>query len=118
MSLGNNIKRLRVANNMSQQDLAKLLNKKVQNTISQYENNKREPSLKDLIVLCNYFNVSIEELYEESVIHGKNVERLSAEEVMKEINELVDNSDMTEEQKNMIKSTTSFVVGSKKEDEK
>lgn len=99
MSLGNNIKQLRISNNMSQQDLAKLLNKKVQNTISQYENDKREPSLKDLVTLCNYFNVGIEELYEGSVIKGKQVERISAEEAMKEINELVDNSDMTEEQK-------------------
>lgn len=59
------IKELRKAKNMTQLKLAMELNTN-QNTISRYENGEREPSIKDLIKIADYFNVSVDYLLERS----------------------------------------------------
>lgn len=57
------IKEIRKAKKMTQLKLALELNTS-QNTISRYENGEREPSIKDLIKIADYFNVSIDYLLE------------------------------------------------------
>ena len=37
-----------------------------QNTISRYENGEREPGIKELIRIADYFNVSVDYLLERS----------------------------------------------------
>lgn len=57
------LKELRKAKGMSQVRLAMELNT-TQNTISRYENGEREPGIKELIAIADYFNISVDYLLE------------------------------------------------------
>ena len=59
------VRELRLERNMSQQRLAMELSM-TQNTISRYENGEREPGIKELIRIADYFNVSLDYLLERS----------------------------------------------------
>ena len=59
--LGNRIQELRKAMNMSQVDLAKVLNVTKQ-SVSNWENSNIQPSIDMLIRLAEYFNVSTDYL--------------------------------------------------------
>lgn len=55
------LKQLRKEKGISQLKLALDLNTN-QNTISRYETGEREPSIKDLIRIADYFNISVDYL--------------------------------------------------------
>ena len=57
------LKELRKARGISQLKLAMDLNTN-QNTISRYETGEREPGIRELIALANYFDVSVDYLLE------------------------------------------------------
>lgn len=57
------LKQLRIERNITQLRLAMDLNMS-QNTISRYENEKREAGYNELIKFADYFNVSIDYLLE------------------------------------------------------
>ncbi len=57
------LKELRKARGVSQQKLAIDLNMN-QNSISRYENGQREADYKTLIMLADYFNISVDYLLE------------------------------------------------------
>ena len=57
------LKELRKAKGMSQVRLAMELNT-TQNTISRYENGEREPGIKELIAIADYFKVSVDYILE------------------------------------------------------
>ncbi len=59
--LNENIKRLRLASNMSQVDIAKKLNVTKQ-SVSNWENNYIQPSIDMLIKIANLFSVSTDYL--------------------------------------------------------
>ena len=59
------LRELRLERNMSQQRLAMELSM-TQNTISRYENGEREPGIKELMRIADYFNVSLDYLLERS----------------------------------------------------
>ena len=59
------LRELRLERNMSQQRLAMELSM-TQNTISRYENGEREPGIKELIRIADYFNVSLDYLLDRS----------------------------------------------------
>ena len=59
------LRELRLERNMSQKRLAMELSM-TQNTISRYENGEREPGIKELIRIADYFNVSLDYLLERS----------------------------------------------------
>ncbi len=59
--LGNNIKYLREKNNLSQKELANILNI-ANSTLSQYESGDRVPSDDIKIKIADYFNVSLDYL--------------------------------------------------------
>ncbi|MBD5479740.1 MAG: helix-turn-helix transcriptional regulator [Lachnospiraceae bacterium] len=61
MTLNENIKRLRIARNLSQVDLAKVLGVTKQ-SISNWENNNIQPSIDMLIRLSEFFSVSTDYL--------------------------------------------------------
>ena len=54
-NIGESIRKLRTANGISQTKLSNILNFKGRSTMSQYETNKRKPSMKDLNRILNYF---------------------------------------------------------------
>lgn len=61
MEFGRRLKSLRLRNNMTQEELGKLLGK-TKNSISQYETGKREPDLETLKIISDYFTVSLDYL--------------------------------------------------------
>lgn len=56
--------------NLSQQDLAKLINTSQQN-ISRWENNEVEPSISFCVALADYYGISVDELI------GRDINNLS-----------------------------------------
>ena len=61
VDFSNNLKQLRQLNNLRQKDLADKLNITLK-TISHWETGYTEPSLLQLEMLSNFFNVTIDEL--------------------------------------------------------
>ncbi|WP_110955005.1 helix-turn-helix domain-containing protein [Anaerosinus massiliensis] len=59
---GENLRRLREHRAITQDVLGKLLNVS-QSTIAYYESGKKQPSLETLIVIADYFEVSIDSLF-------------------------------------------------------
>lgn len=57
------LKELRKSRGLSQLKLAMELNM-CQNTISRYETGEREPGLKELIIIADYFDISVDYLLE------------------------------------------------------
>ena len=60
---GNNLKKIRICNNMSQKELADILNVSYK-TISHWENGYSEPDFELLIKIKNYFQVEYSDLLE------------------------------------------------------
>ena len=60
--VGDELKRLRKQRNLSQIDLAEILNVS-QSTITSWENGTRKPDIDMLPVIAEYFGVSTDELY-------------------------------------------------------
>lgn len=57
------LREIRKSRNISQLKLAMDLNLS-QNTISRYETGEREPGVSELILICDYFKISIDYLLE------------------------------------------------------
>jgi len=62
-NLGDNLKSIRKANNISQAEFAKLMNTS-QQRVSEWECGKIEPSLYNIIKILKVLNVTFEELTE------------------------------------------------------
>ena len=61
MNFSENLKNLRKINKIDQNTLAKTLSVSAK-TVSHWETGYTEPSISQLILLANYFDVSVEEL--------------------------------------------------------
>jgi transcriptional regulator with XRE-family HTH domain len=61
MHFGQTLKKLRTSNNVTQQDLADYL-KVSRPTIAGYETKDKEPDYKTLILIADYFNISVDYL--------------------------------------------------------
>lgn len=61
--IGDKIKELRKINDITQQELAKKLGISFQ-ALSNYENNRRNPSVEQIKLICIFFNISADELLE------------------------------------------------------
>lgn len=59
----NNLRKLRLERNLTQQDVAHLLGHKYQDRISKWEKGHKVPNLQNLTRLCQIFNASLEDLY-------------------------------------------------------
>ena len=60
-NFGKNLKELRKEKKLTQEKLSKIIGVS-KTTICQWETEKQEPSLKDLVFLSNFFNVSTDYL--------------------------------------------------------
>ncbi len=63
MMIGQRIKELRIENNLSQKQLAEILNIS-HKTISHWESGYTEPSLQAIVQIKKHFNISYEDLLE------------------------------------------------------
>lgn len=63
-TIGNNIKSLREKNKLTQEDLAKILGYKANSALSSIESGKKLPSPERILEIANYFNVSIDFLFQ------------------------------------------------------
>ena len=71
--IGNRLKTLREEHTLLQKELAKKLGL-TQQTISLYESNKREPDIKTLKKIANFFEVSVDYLIENESLLEDNKE--------------------------------------------
>ncbi len=86
MSLGLNIKKLRIERNMTQEDLAELLNTTVK-SISRWENETTYPDILVLPLLANIFETTVDELLDvEKVKMDEYIIRLNKEAIEYEKN--------------------------------
>ena len=63
-TFGENLKKLRLENNLSQKDFANKMQTS-QQRISEWECNKNEPSLYNIIKILKIFDITFEELVED-----------------------------------------------------
>lgn len=61
-TLGENIKMLRKSRGLTQPQLAKIVGVSSYTTVSKWESNENSPRGRELVSLCNYFNVSSDDL--------------------------------------------------------
>lgn len=111
-----NLKYIRNSMKLSQNKFATKIGFNV-STVNRWEKKELGISIDNAIIIAEKLKVPLPILVGKNMKELDNIEfeQISSEEAQNEIERIVDNSDMTEEQKNMIKSTTKFVVG-KKED--
>lgn len=77
MSIGEKIYHLRKKNNLSQEDLADVLNVSRQ-TISKWETGESNPDFDKIVPLCDYFNISTDDLLKGTL---EEIEKLEQEDI-------------------------------------
>ena len=85
MSIGNKIKEYRESNQMTQKDVAEILNVEP-GTISKYESGMIEPNIESLKRLAEKFNITIDELIKDE--EKLDVSKINVLEVLKEQKEM------------------------------
>ncbi len=70
MTVGENIKKFRIARNLTQKDLGKLTGT-TQQMIAQYENNRRNPKIETLDKIAQALHTTVEELSNYTWYFGK-----------------------------------------------
>lgn len=103
MNLGENIRNLRKEKNLSQEQLAQMLNVSRQ-AISKWESNKAYPDIDNLILLKNIFNVSLDDLVE-----GGNV--IKIKESIYDSNSSIENNMIYDEDEEEDEAGENFIFG-------
>lgn len=93
--IGENIKKYRLLNNMTQEDLSKKLGI-APNTLSNYENGNREPNSDIISKLADIFGISLDELY------GRKFTKEEPIEIAASTKNNLDLSDISNEDKEAI----------------
>lgn len=86
--ISDNLKFLRKINNLSQEDLAKIVNYSFR-TVSKWETGESMPSYDNLVTLSNFFNVSIDDLMKKQLSTIKDYHRYSTKLIDNEKNFLM-----------------------------
>ncbi|WP_315118487.1 helix-turn-helix domain-containing protein [uncultured Clostridium sp.] len=71
MNISNQLKNYRKEFNISQEELAEIVHVSRQ-TISNWENNKSYPDLQSLVLISEYFKISLDELVKGDVVNMKS----------------------------------------------
>ena len=69
MSFGQQLQRLRRGNNMTQEEFAQQLNVSRQ-AVSKWESSRGYPEIEKIIYICNYYGITMDELFAEEVTHA------------------------------------------------
>lgn len=110
MNIGNGIRSLRKKHNLTMEQLANNLNKTFPNSskftkskLSKWENGKEEPRLSSAKLISDYFNVTIDELYNNTA-HYHSLRNSSEERIYAHIK-----NDVTAEELEEIKNFIEYV---------
>lgn len=68
-NFANNLKRLRLQNGLTQEELGKKLDKDY-STIGKWENGTRSPIMEDALKIADFFNVSLEDMICKNIFDG------------------------------------------------
>ena len=109
--LGDKIKKYREENNMTQKDIAEVLEVKV-GTISKYESGTIEPNIKSLKKLSNMFNITVDELLREED-EKYNFSKINILEVLREQKEMKLKGNLYHNTQIMFAYNTNRIEGSK-----
>lgn len=102
---GERLKRLRVNRSMTQDELGLIFEPPLsQSTIGTYERGMRQPTLENLVVISNYFNVSTDYLLglsdeEKTITEFKEENPKELKEFLNKNNVLFNGSELTAEEK-------------------
>lgn len=113
MSFGNNLKKIRQENEMTQEELAKKINTSRSN-IANYENDKNMPSIEILNKLSEIFNCSIDYLLGKSDV--RNPEKIDENKLNIAFSSGFDG--LNDTNKNIISATIAGLLAKQKEEEK
>ena len=82
MTIGEKIVHLRIVNNISQDELAKMMNVSRQ-SLSKWENDESQPQLENIKVLCQLFKITADELIDDKVVihRGKKIKMSIGEDI-------------------------------------
>lgn len=111
MNFGINLKTLREINNISQIYIAKLLN--IDNSLyAKYEKEIQIIPLKHLNTICNYYNVSIDYIFNfnSCIQYKNNIHDINNKEVGKRLKEFRKNNKITQNKLAIILNTTQSVI--------
>lgn len=91
MKIGDRIKQIRLSKNISQKQLASILNIPV-STLANYENNHREPKIETLKKIANALSVPLTDLMNDSLHHFAIASAYEHNRAMSDINNNLTNS--------------------------
>ena len=82
MTIGEKIAHLRIVNNISQDELAKMLNISRQ-SLSKWENDETQPQLESIKQICQLFKISADELIDDKIVihRGKKLQMSIGEDI-------------------------------------
>ncbi len=82
MTIGEKIAHLRIVNNISQDELAKMLNISRQ-SLSKWENDETQPQLDSIKQICQLFKISADELIDDKIVihRGKKLQMSIGEDI-------------------------------------
>ena len=82
MTIGEKIAHLRIVNNISQDELAKMLNVSRQ-SLSKWENDETQPQLDSIKVICQLFKITADELIDDKIVihRGKKLKMSIGEDI-------------------------------------
>ena len=109
-NFASNLKRLRIQSRMTQEELAKKLDKDY-STIGKWELGQRSPIMVDVIKISELFNVSLETLINGSIINNDNQSITDDSEQLKQFRLLYDKmKDLPEESQKIVYNVTKSVM--------
>lgn len=111
-----NIEYIRKSNNLTQQALADKLNMD-RSTISRWEQKCNGATIDSIINISEILNIPLSELIGRDLrVSDKNIERIDIQTAKNEIENILNNSDMSEQQKAMVMTPLNYI--SSEDDEK
>lgn len=113
--ISSNLKFLRTSKGMTQEQLGNICEKS-NSAISNYEQGTRDIEALDLIKIADYFNLTLDDLITKDLRLCKdNEEHIDVQTAKKQIEHILNNSDMSEQQKAMVMTPLNYISS---EDEK
>lgn len=113
-----NLKYLREQNKLSREQFGKKINVS-DKTIGNWERGDRNPEAIVMKQIADIFDIDIDDLYNKDLrVDDKNVERIDIQTAKSEIENILNNSDMSEQQKMMVMTPLNYMSSEEEENDK